>query len=43
MAATGAGLASTLLRVLTGNLRPRHAPAADAVNPAPSPITETTR
>ena len=33
----------TLLRVLTTNLRPRHAPAADAAIPAPSPITEATR
>jgi hypothetical protein len=33
----------TLLRVLTGNLRPRHARAAEAVTPARSPITEATR
>ena len=33
----------TLLRVLTANLRPRHAPTADAAIPAPSPITEATR
>jgi len=35
----------TLLRVLTGNLRPRHAPAtdADAVIPVPSPVNEATR
>jgi 2-polyprenyl-6-methoxyphenol hydroxylase-like FAD-dependent oxidoreductase len=33
----------TLLRVLTSNLRTRHAPAAEAVIPDPSSITEATR
>jgi 2-polyprenyl-6-methoxyphenol hydroxylase-like FAD-dependent oxidoreductase len=33
----------TLLRVLTGSLRPRRAPAAEAATPVPSPITEATR
>ena len=33
----------TLLRVLTGNLRPRRAPSPEGTIPVPSPMTETTR
>jgi 2-polyprenyl-6-methoxyphenol hydroxylase-like FAD-dependent oxidoreductase len=34
---------STLLRVLTGNLRPQHAPYTDAIIPDPSPLTKATQ
>ena len=33
----------TVLRVLTGSLRPRHAPSTDAAIPVPSPLTDATR